>query len=119
VSLLASLLVLVSVVASSRARQVYDATLLHTLGTRVGVIRRALAWEYALLALLTTLFALLCGGAIAEALLRLRLELDTASAWWLGVAVALAVSTGSLGLGAGWLLRQLRFSPSRLLRSAG
>ncbi|MDX1594315.1 MAG: ABC transporter permease, partial [Gammaproteobacteria bacterium] len=119
ISLLASLLVLVSVVASSRARQVYDAVLLHTLGTRPGVIRRALLWEYALLALLAGAFSLAGGGTIAGALLRLRLELDTEVTWWLGIAVALAVSLASLGLGARWLLAQLRLEPARLLRGAG
>ncbi|MEZ5583073.1 MAG: hypothetical protein R3F37_10205 [Candidatus Competibacteraceae bacterium] len=119
VSLLAGLLVLISVVAASRARQVYDATVLHTLGARLSLIRQALAWEYALLAFLTTGFALLMGGAIAEALLRLRLELDTAAVWWAGVLVASAVSAASLGMGAAWLLRQLTLSPARLLRSAG
>ena len=119
VSLLASLLVLVSVVATSRARQVYDATVLHTLGARMAVIRKALAWEYALLAVLTTAFALLLGGLIADVLLRVRLQLDTDAAWWAGVLVAAAVSAGSLGLGARWLLAQLRLSPALLLRSAG
>ena len=104
---------------ASRARQVYDATVLHTLGARLGVIRQALAWEYSLLALLTTLFALLLGGAIAEVLLRLRLELDTEAVWWAGFLVAAVVSSASLGMGARWLLRQLRLSPALLLRSAG
>lgn len=119
VSLLASLLVLVSVLAASRARQVYDATVLHTLGARIGVVRRALLWEYALLGLLTTAFALAFGGLLAELLLRARLELDTEAVWWAGAAVAAAVSTASLGLGAAWLLRQLRLRPALLLRSAG
>jgi len=111
--------VLVSVVASSRARQVYDATVLHTLGARLAVIRNALAWEYALLALLSTSFAVVLGGLIAEALLRLRLGLDSGDIWWLGVLVAAGVSIASLGLGAVWLLRQLRLTPALLLRSAG
>ena len=119
VSLLASLLVLVSVLAASRARQVFEATVLHTLGARIGVVRRALLWEYALLGLLTTAFALVFGGALAELLLRARLELDTEAVWWLGALVAVAVSAASLGLGARWLLGQLRISPARLLRSAG
>ena len=119
VSLLASLLVLISVVASSRARQVYDATVLHSLGARVGIIRRALAMEYALLALLASGFALVFGGAIAEVLLRWRLQLDTPAVWWVGAAVAVLISTVSLGLGARWMLSQLRLSPALLLRSPG
>jgi putative ABC transport system permease protein len=119
VSLLASLLVLISVVTASRARQIYDATVLYTLGARLAAIRQALAWEYILLALLTTVFSLLLGGAIAETLLRLRLELDTDAVWWIGVVVAILVSICSLGLGAVWLLRQLSLSPAQLLRNAG
>ena len=119
VSLLASLLVLVSVVASTRARQVYDATVLHTLGARVGDIRRALQAEYALIAVLTSVFAVLLGGAIAVALLDYRLELPADPAWWSGVATALGVSTLSLTLGARYLLRSLRLSPALLLRTAG
>ncbi|MGI9203786.1 MAG: ABC transporter permease [Woeseiaceae bacterium] len=40
VSLLASLLVLVSVMAAGRSRQVYEATVLHSLGTRMAAILR-------------------------------------------------------------------------------
>ena len=119
VSLLASLLVLVSVIATSRARQLYDATLLHTLGARLAVIRRALGFEYLLLAVLTSLFALGSGGLIATSLLQWRLQLEGGNAWWIGAAVAVLVSSASLGLGARWLLSQLRLSPALLLRSAG
>jgi putative ABC transport system permease protein len=119
VSLLASLLVLVSVVAATRVQLVYDATILHTLGARVAVIRRSLQLEYALLALLTSAFAIAAGSAIAIALLRYRLQLDVAGVWWLGALTAVAVSVISLGLGARYLLRQLRFAPAALLRSGG
>jgi putative ABC transport system permease protein len=119
ISLLASMLVLVSVVASTRARQVYDATVLHILGTRIGEVRRALRAEYALIALLTSLFAVPLGSAIAIALLRYRLELPADPAWWLGVVTALGVSIFSLTLGARYLLRRLRVAPAALLRAAG
>ena len=117
VTLLSSLLVLISVVASTRVRQLYDATVLHTLGATVPVIRRSLALEYALLAALTIVFSMLLGGTIASAFLTLRLELDGGAAWGLGASVAVAVSAMSLGLGAGWLLTQLRLSPAALLRA--
>ena len=116
VTLSASLLVLVSVIAASRARQIYLATLLHTLGARVGAIRLALHLEYLLLALLTTAFATAAGGALASLLLHYRLELDIAAAWWAGGLVAAAVSGGALSLGAHYLMRQLRLSPAVLLR---
>ena len=96
VSLAVSLLVLVSVVASSRVRHVYNATVLHTLGARIDVIRRALWAEYALLALLTSLFAIFLGGAIAVALLSYRLELAIPNVWWLGIVTAVGASGASL-----------------------
>lgn len=119
VTLVASLLVLISVIAANRMRQVYLATLLHTLGTRIGVIRFSLHLEYFLLAVLTTLFATIAGSALAGILLHYRLQLDTPFAWWPGALVALTVSVSSLGLGAHHLLRQLRLSPAVLLRGAG
>lgn len=119
VTLAASLLVLISVIAANRMRQVYLATLLHTLGTRIGVIRFSLHLEYLLLAVLTTLFATIVGSALAGILLHYRLQLDTPFAWWPGALVALTVSVSSLGLGAHHLLRQLRLSPATLLRGAG
>ncbi len=119
VTLLASLLVLVSVVAASRVRQIYLATLLHTLGARVGAIRSALHLEYLLLALVTTVFATAVGTALAGLLLHYRLELETAASWWTGGLVAAVVSTGALSLGAHYLMRQLRLSPAALLRGFG
>ncbi|TVT61012.1 MAG: FtsX-like permease family protein [Azoarcus sp. PHD] len=119
VTLVASLLVLVSVVAASRVRQIYLATLLHTLGARVGAIRAALHLEYLLLALVTTVFATAVGSALAGLLLHYRLQLDTALGWWIGGLVAAVVSTVALSLGAHHLMRQLRLSPAVLLRGFG
>jgi putative ABC transport system permease protein len=119
VSLVASLLVLVSVVASSRVRKVYDASILHTLGARVAVIRRSLQLEYLLLAVLTSVFAIGLGSAIAAALLQYRLGLEIQDMWWAGVLTAPVVSVTSLWLGARYLLRQLRMSPAFLLRTTG
>ena len=119
VSLLASLLVLASVMAASRSRQVYEASLLNALGARIATIRHALRVEYALLAILTSVFAIGVGGALAFALLHFRLQLDMSGLLWTGAATAVGVSTTSLGLGAAWLLRQLRVSPAQLLRADG
>lgn len=119
ITLLASLLVLVSVVSANRVRQVYLATVLHTLGARVSEIRRALHLEYLLLAGVTALFAAGAGTALAAALLRYRLEIEMGTAWWSGALVAIVTSTAALSLGARHLLRQLRLSPARLLRGAG
>lgn len=119
VSLLASLLVLASIMASTRARQVYEASVLHAMGVRLDAIRHSLQLEYALLALLTSAFAVALGHAIAIALLQYRIQLYSEDPWWLGVVVAVTVSFATLGFGARYLLRRLRVSPAALLRSSG
>ncbi len=118
VSLLASLLVLVSVMAAGRSRQIYDATVLHSLGTRMAAIRRSLHLEYVLLAVITSALAVMLGAGIAMPLLALRLKLPVDDLLWTGVAIAAAVSALSLNLGARYLLRRLRVRPAVLLRGA-
>ena len=117
VCLAASLLVLASVVAASRARQVYDATVMHAMGARHASLRRVLIWEYALLALVTGGFATVAGSVLATALLRWRLEIDPSGLYWTAAVTALGVSIFSLGAGARWLLAQMRLNPALLLRS--
>ena len=119
VSLLASLLVLISVMAAGRSRQVYDATVLHSLGVRLSSIRQSLQIEYLLLALLASLFAVLLGAAIALPLLHWRLKLPSLDLVWLGALVAVGVSSLALGFGAAYLMRRLRLRPATLLRSSG
>jgi putative ABC transport system permease protein len=116
VSLTASLLVLSSVMAAGRARQIYHATVLHSLGTRVAVIRRSLYAEYLLLAVLTALFAIALGSAIALPLLQLRMKLPSHDLLWSGASVGIVTSILSLGLGTRYLLARLRISPAILLR---
>jgi putative ABC transport system permease protein len=116
VCLAASLLVLASVVASSRARQLFEATVMHAVGARLSSLRRVLYWEYLLLALLTAGFAMVAGSALATALLRWRLDLDPAGLYWSGALTALGVSAVSLGMGARYLLSQMRLNPAMLLR---
>ncbi|MDO9094149.1 MAG: hypothetical protein Q7U99_16105 [Rubrivivax sp.] len=115
--LAASLLVLASVVAASRTRQVYEASVMHALGARLSSLRRVLRWEYTLLALVTAGFAIVTGSLLALSLLRWRLDLDASGLYWTGASVALAVSVLSLGAGAQVLAAQLRASPATLLRS--
>lgn len=117
VCLAASLLVLASVVAASRSRQVYEASVMHTLGARIDSLRRTLRWEYALLMLITSSFAVVTGSALAAALLHWRLDLDAGGLYWTGAITAFGVSGVSLGLGARYLLGQMRLAPARLLRS--
>ncbi|WP_332750198.1 ABC transporter permease [Hydrogenophaga sp.] len=117
VCLAASLLVLASVVASSRARQVFEATVMHAVGARLSSLRRVLYWEYLLLAVVTAGFATLAGSALATGLLRWRLDLDPMGLYWTGALTAIGVSAVSLGLGARYLLAQMRLNPAMLLRS--
>jgi len=116
VCLAASLLVLASVVAASRARQVYEASVMHTLGARLSSLRRVLRWEYTLLAGVTAAFATVIGSVLALGLLQWRLELNGMGLLWTGALTAVAVSGLSLGLGAQVLLGQMRIAPARLLR---
>lgn len=119
VCLAASLLVLASVVAASRSRQLYDATVMHALGARHSLLRGVLVWEYLLLALVTTGFALLAGSTLATGLLQWRLDMSPAGLYWSGLLTAAGVSALSLGLGAHYLLSQMRLNPALLLRSGG
>jgi len=119
VCLAASLLVLASVVAASRSRQVYDATVMHALGARHALLRGMLVWEYLLLASVTAGFALLAGSALATGLLLWRLGISPAGLYWSGALTAAGVSGLSMALGARYLLSQMRLSPAMLLRSGG
>jgi putative ABC transport system permease protein len=103
--------------AAGRTRQIYDATVLHSLGTRLAVIKRSLHMEYLLLAFITSLFAVLLGSAIALPLLHLRLKLPSEDLIWLGIVTAVSVSGISLSLGARYLLKRLQLKPAILLRS--
>ena len=116
--LLASLLVLASVVTASRARQVYEASVMHAVGARLGSLRRVLRWEYTLLGSVTALFAVAFGGALAQGVLWWRLDVDGSGLLGLGALVAVGTCALSLGAGAQWLLSGMKLSPARLLRGA-
>ena len=115
--LAASLLVLASVVAASRTRQVYEASVMHAMGARLSSLRRVLRWEYTLLAVVTALFATVLGSVLGAVLLQWRMELSASGLLWTGALMALAVSAVSLGAGAQVLWAQMRLSPATLLRS--
>lgn len=119
ISFLASLLVLFSVIAASRVRQVYDASVLNALGVRLSVIRQSLYLEFLLIALVTALFAVVLGSAIALALLEWRMQLPTADLIWVGLLTAVLVSVSTLMLGAQYLQRRMRVRPAILLRGMG
>jgi putative ABC transport system permease protein len=118
VSLLASLLVLSSLVSVSRRRQLYEANLLHCLGARHRAIRQSMLLESGLLTLLATVFATGLGSLIALPLADLALKLPAGDLWWLGALTAGAVS--SLALLGGLLptVRAMRLNPAELLRES-
>ena len=119
VCLAASLLVLASVVAASRSRQIYDATVMHALGARHALLRAVLLWEYTLLAVLTAGLGVVVGSLMATGLMQWRLDMSPAGLWWTGVLTAVMVSAVSLGMGARYLLSQMRINPATLLRTGG
>lgn len=116
ISFLASLLVLFSVIAASRVRQVYEASVLNVLGVRLSVIRKSLYLEFLLIALVTSLFAVLLGAAIALPLLEWRMKLPAADLVWVGLLTALVVSVSTLVIGAQYLHRRMSVQPAVLLR---
>jgi putative ABC transport system permease protein len=118
VSLTASILVMASVVAVNRQRQVYEASVMHALGTRMRVVLRAVSWEYALLAAILTLFATALGSLIAFLVLEFWLELPVQYAWLAGLVVAAFASSACLLAGWLWLVRSLSATPAELLRRA-
>ena len=116
ISLITSLLVLASVMAAGRRQQIYDATVLHSLGTRISIIKGAIRREYALLAIITALFATGLGSLIALLLLEFRLKLESTDLVWLGLITAIGASSLVFAIGANYLFRHLKISPSILLR---
>ena len=111
-----SLLVLTGVMASHRSRQVYYSTILHTIGARLSVIRQSLSMEYVLLAMVTSVFALVLGILIALPMLHFQLRLPLTFPLWPALIAAFGVSTACLYAGASYLMRRLHLQPATLLR---
>lgn len=116
VSLLASVLVLSSVVSVSRRRQLYEANMLHCLGARHQAIRNAMLLETGLLTILATLFATGLGSLIALPLADLVLKLPAGDLWWIGALVAGFVSALALLGGLLPTLKAMRLNPAVLLQ---
>lgn len=116
VSLTASILVMASVVAVNRQRQVYEASVLHSIGTRMSVVMKSVVFEYALLAVVLSIFATIVGSVIAEVLLQYWLKINSSGILWIGAAVAAGASTLCLCAGALWLLLTMQVTPAELLK---
>jgi putative ABC transport system permease protein len=118
VSMAASILVMASVVAVNRQRQVYEASVLHAMGTRMRVILKAVTYEYILLAVILTGFATALGTLIGYLVLEYWLKIPVDNAWFAGLLMAASASTLCLLAGALWLVRSLSATPAMLLRTA-
>lgn len=116
-SLLASLLVLASVVAANRARQLQEAAILHAIGSRHRSLMNALGIEYLILGSVVAVFASIIGGILGSMVAVFWLELPVGvSTWVSGAAVAIGIAMLCLTAGAIWVARSLSMSPARLLR---
>ena len=118
VSLSASILVMASVVAVNRQRQIYEASIMHAMGTRMSVVLRSVVFEYILLGIVLSLFALILGGIIAHGLMTYWLKIDGSGSAWAGLAVSIGASSLCLFAGALWLVSTLKVSPAVLLKQA-
>ena len=119
-SLIASLLVLASVVAANRQRQLQEAAILHAIGSRHGSLMHALGIEYVLLGTVVAVFASVIGGVLGTLVATAWLELPVAANTLLsGSAVAFGIAILCLGAGAIWVARSLSVSPAQLLREVG
>lgn len=116
VSLSASILVMASVVAVNRQRQVYEASVMHAMGTRISVVLKSVVIEYMLLAVVLSIFAMIVGGTIAQLLMSFWLKIDSAGSGWAGFTVATGASFLCLFAGALWLVATLKVSPAALLK---
>lgn len=116
-SLFASLLVLASVVAANRQRQLQEAAILHAIGSRHRSLMQTLGIEYLLLGAVVAVFSSIVGGVLGTLVAAFWLELPVGVITWLsGTAVAVAIAGLCLSAGAIWVARSLSVSPATLLR---
>lgn len=116
-SLIASLLVLASVVAANRQRQLREAAILHAIGSRHKSLMQALGIEYLLLGSVVSVFAAIVGCILGALVAVYWLELPVGlTTWFSGAVVAVAIASLCLAAGAVWVARSLSISPAQLLR---
>jgi putative ABC transport system permease protein len=110
-------LVLAGALATAQRRRIVEAVILKTLGARRRQILKAHAWEYALLAAIAALVAVVLGSAVAWVAVTRVMELDYVFSLntvfvTLGAAAAMIAVFGGVGT---WSV--LRASPAPYLRS--
>ena len=116
VSLSASVLVMASVVAVNRQRQIYEASVLHAMGTRMSDVMKSVVFEYGLLSVVLSLFAMIVGSVLAQIMLSFWLKISSSGSFWTGALVAVVASVLCLFTGALWLLLTLKVTPAVLLK---
>ena len=91
-SLIASFLVLASVVTANRQRQLQEAAVLHAIGSRRSSLIKALGIEYVLLGVVVAMFASIVGAVLGTLVASMWLELPVDIVSWVsGSAVALVL----------------------------
>ena len=114
---MASLLVLASVVAANRQKQLQEAAILHAIGSRHSSLIHALGIEYVLLGTVVAIFSTIIGCILGSLIAVKWLELPIGPGTWLSaLIVSVAIVTLCLGAGALWVSRSLSASPAKLLR---
>lgn len=116
ISLIVSLMVLASVMAAGRSKQSYHAIILYCIGARISYIRKAIAIEYSLLAIVVSVFSIVLGLIIATLVLQVQLKIIAWDLYWLGALVAITASMLVFSLGALYLFQRLSIRPASLLR---
>ncbi|MES1180091.1 MAG: FtsX-like permease family protein, partial [Hyphomicrobium sp.] len=102
VTLTAGALVLAGALATAQRRRILEAVILKTIGARRRQILEAHAWEYALLAVIAALVAILLGSAVAWVAVTRVMELDyvfsvNAVLFTLGLAAVMIAVFGGFG----------------------
>jgi putative ABC transport system permease protein len=108
VTLTAGALVLAGALVTAQRRRILEAVILKTIGARRRQILKAHAWEYALLAAIAALVAILLGSAIAWVAVTRVMELDyvfSLNAVLVTLAVAAAMIAVFGGVGTWSILR--------------
>lgn len=112
----AGVAVLVGAIAASRRQRIYDAVILKTLGATRRQVLGAQAIEYAGLATLVAVLAVIVGGIGGYVVVTQTLGLDWAPDWWQVVATVVAGAAAVLVLGLAGSLPALNARPARALR---
>jgi putative ABC transport system permease protein len=116
VAVLAGIAVLIGAIAASRRARIYDAVILKTLGATRGQVLGAQAIEYAGLAILVSVIALLVGGAGGWVVVTQTLGLDWSPDWVQVLGTVVAGAALVLGLGLAGSLPALNARPASALR---